>query len=260
VSVAVIYLQGATVTHFQKNGEPPLLFLSQCSRFAEGQAIRGGIPICFPWFGAREGKKQHGFARNTEWELRDVLSHGDGSVTVSFRLPEIAEAAEFPKFTLDYFVTVGKMLSLELLTTNHSNQNFEFENCLHTYFAVGDISAVSIHGLKGADYLDKTDNLARKTESGDAIRIASEVDRTFVNTTSEVEIHDAPSARKIIVAKENSASTVVWNPWITRAQQLSDFGDEEYKKMVCVESGNVSENKISLAPEKSSSLKVLLRT
>ena len=260
-SVAEIYLQGATVTHFQKNGGPTLLFLSQCSRFAEGQAIRGGIPIIFPWFGASEGKKgQHGFARNKEWELRDFGSHADGSITLAFRLPECAEAAGFPKFTLDYLVTVGETLSLELMTMNHSTENFEFENCLHTYFSVDDIAVVSVHGLKGASYLDKTDNFAKKTDAADAIRINSEVDRPYLNTTSIVEIHDAQLRRKIIVSKENSASTIVWNPWIAKAQQLSDFGDEEYKKMVCVESGNVATNKIILPPGKSSSLKVVLKS
>ena len=260
-SMAEIYLQGATVTHFQKNGGPPLLFLSQCSRFAEGQAIRGGIPIIFPWFGACEGKKgQHGFARNKEWELRDFGNHADGSVTLAFRLPECAEAAAFPKFTLDYLVTVGETLSLELLTVNHSAENLEFENCLHTYFTVGDISEVSIHGLKGAGYLDKTDNFAKKTETADAIRIASEVDRPYLNTAAAVEIHDAKLGRKIIVQKENSASTIVWNPWMAKSQQMADFGDEEYKKMVCVESGNVATNKIILPPGKSSSLKVWLKS
>ena len=257
VSVAEIYLQGATVTHFQKNGQPPFLFLSQCSRFAEGQAIRGGVPIIFPWFGAAQGRKgQHGFARNKSWEIRDVGNHADGSIILLFRLPECAEAADFPKFTLDYLVTVGETLSLELVTMNQSPENFEFENCLHTYFSVGDISAVSLHGLKGSTYLDKTDNFAKKIETADAIRISSEVDRPYLNTTATVEIRDTKLRRNIIVAKENSASTIVWNPWIAKAQQLSDFGDEEYMKMVCVESGNVASNKIVLSPGKSSSLKV----
>lgn len=261
-SSAEVYLHGAHVTHFQKNGEPPLLFLSQCSRFAEGQPVRGGVPIIYPWFGANEGKKaQHGFARNKDWELTEVLKLADESVSLRFQLPDCVEANEFPKFALEFLVTVGESLLMELTATNNSStSNLEFENCLHTYFAVGDISSVSIHGLRGVNYLDKTDYFVRKVEPADAIRINSETDRTYIDTTFLVEIRDTKLARKIIVEKQNSASTVVWNPWIERARQLSDFGDEEYKQMICVESGNVGPNKIVLPPGKSSSLQVRVKS
>ena len=160
-SDAEIYLQGAHVTKFQRKGEPPLLFLSAKSRFEKGHPIRGGVPIIFPWFGAREGKQMHGFARNETWELKEV-SQATSGVTLKLSLPDSPEAVGFPKFSAEYFVTVGETLSLELKIANCSNEDFSFENCLHTYFSIGEISAVSVVGLKGTEYLDKVGNFACK--------------------------------------------------------------------------------------------------
>ena len=259
LSDAEIYLQGAHVTHFQRAGEPPLLFLSEQSKFQSGQAIRGGVPIIFPWFGPAEGKPMHGFARNQAWETSSVL-HNDGAVTVVLTLPDSPESGAFPKFLAEYWVTVGENLSLELKITNRSNENLSFENCLHTYFTVGDINAISVAGLKGGEYLDKVDNFARKTETNEQIKITGETDRVYLATSSIVEILDPKLGRKIIVAKEGSSSTVLWNPWIAKAKQMADFGDEEYLHMVCVESGNVSENKLTLPAGKTASLKNILST
>ena len=258
-SNAEIYLHGAHVSQFKKKDEPPLLFLSQCSRFAENQPIRGGIPLIFPWFGPREGLGQHGFARFKAWELKEFSPAPNGSVSVRFRLPEYPEASAFPPFTADYIVTVDQSLTLQLLVTNQSkDREFVFENCLHTYFAVGDVTAVSIGGLKGVNYLDKVASFLEKTETSDTIRIASEVDRIYLNTAGPVEIIDQRLGRRIRVEKEGSASTVVWNPWVTKAQQMSDFGNQEYEQMLCVESGNVASNSINLAPGATSTLKVKL--
>ncbi len=258
-STAEIYLLGAHVTQFKKKDEPPLLFLSQCSRFAEGHPIRGGIPVIFPWFGPREGLGQHGFARVKTWELKEFVPAPDGSVSVRFRLPDGPEAAAFPPFTADYVVTVNQSLTLQLIVTNQSKDaEFSFENCLHTYFEVADVTAISIHGLKGAVYLDKVASFMEKTETSDALRIASEVDRTYLNTAGTVEILDPRIGRRIRVEKQCSASTVVWNPWIAKARQMPDFGDEEYEHMICVESGNVASNSINLPPGGSSTLTVKL--
>jgi glucose-6-phosphate 1-epimerase len=260
-STAEIYLHGAHVTHFKKKDEPPLLFLSQCSRFAEGQPIRGGIPVIFPWFGPREGLGQHGFARLKAWEVKEFAPAPDGSVSVRFRLPACPEATGFPPFTVDYVITVSQSLTLELSVKNLSQDaEFSFEDCLHTYFETGDVTAISITGLKGLSYLDKVAHFVEKTETADALRIASEVDRVYQNTTGTVEILDPRLGRKIRVEKTGSASTVVWNPWTAKSRQMSDFGDEEYERMICVESGNVGSNSISLRPGEASTLRVKLST
>jgi D-hexose-6-phosphate mutarotase len=256
-STAEIYLHGAHVTGFRKTNEPPLLFMSQCSRFNEGQPIRGGIPVIFPWFGMREGLGQHGFARVKTWDLKEFAPAPDGSVSVRFQLPDSPEASGFPPFVAEYLVTVSDTLSLQLSVTNQSKDEvLTFESCLHTYLEVGDVTVISIQGLKGVKYLDKVANFAKKTESNDAIRIASEVDRVYLDTTSPVEIIDPRLGRKIRVEKQASLSTVVWNPWITRAQQMPDFGNDEYQRMICIESGNVAPNQISLPPGESSKLTV----
>ncbi len=258
-SRAEIYLQGAHVTQFVKTNEHPLLFLSQCSRFSDGQPIRGGVPVIFPWFGMREGLGQHGFARNRAWELKEVLTELDGSVSLRFRLPKYPDAATLPPFRADYIVTVKDTLTLCLEVLNESeDEPLTFESCLHTYFEVGDVTAISIKGLKGMDYLDKVANFSRKTENEESIRISCEVDRTYLDTTGPVEIIDTRLGRRVVIEKQGSASTVVWNPWVAKAQQMLDFGDDEYQRMVCVESGNVASNQTSLPPGKATSLTVRL--
>ncbi|MBV8143330.1 MAG: D-hexose-6-phosphate mutarotase [Verrucomicrobia bacterium] len=259
-STAEIYLLGAHVTEFQKNGEPPLLFLSQASHFAAGKAIRGGVPIVFPWFGPREGRSQHGFARVTEWEWEGSSAGLDGTVTVRFGLPEDAARADgSPPSNVTFTVTVSDRLTMELAIVNPSaTESLSFENCLHTYFAIGDIAELEITGLQGTAFIDKVDNFARKSESAAAIRINSETDRVYLDATGTVEIHDLKNHRKIRVEKSGSASTVIWNPWVVKARQISDFREDEYKQMVCVESGNVAQNKMSLAPGESTSLRVVL--
>lgn len=260
-STAEIYLHGAHVTNFKKQDEPPLLFLSQCSRFEKNQPIRGGIPVIFPWFGPREGMGMHGFARVKAWEVKEVLPAVDGSMTVRFRLPDCPEASAYPDFTADYIVTVNETLTLELVVTNNSTDaKLEFEECLHTYFAVEDISAATIVGLKGLSYLDKVANFEKNTETNDAIRVSSEVDRVYLDAKGTVEVRDARMGRVIRVEKEHSASTVVWNPWVKKSQEMPDFGNDEYQKMVCVESGNVNANKVVLPPGKSSQMKVTLKS
>lgn len=260
-STAEVYLHGAHVTRFRKEDEPPLLFMSQCSRFAPEQPIRGGIPVIFPWFGPREGMPQHGFARVKDWELKEFSPAPDGSVSVRFRLPNCPEAATLPPFSADYVVTVDHGLTLKLIITNESpDEAFTFENCLHTYFEVSDISNVTVSGLKGAKYVDKVANFAQKTETAAAIRIGSEVDRAYLNTTAPVTIRDPGFHRRIRIEKQGSLSTVVWNPWISKSQQMPDFGNDEYQRMICVESGNVAANQISLPPGESSTLAVSIST
>lgn len=255
-SAAEIYLHGATVTHFEKHGEPPLLFLSEKSRFEKDAPIRGGIPIIFPWFGKPEGRAtQHGFARVRSWELVEVKKQSDGSAIAHFSLTGAPEQFSTP---LDYYVTVGKTLTVELVVTNFSEQEFTFENCLHTYFTVDDINQVSVVGLQGVDYLDSLEGRIRSRETSEAILFKGEVDRIYLNTLHAVEIRDAALKRTILVEKEGSASTVVWNPWIAKSKSMADFGDNEYKRMVCVESGNVAGNEIKLAAGQETRLKICL--
>lgn len=260
-ATAEIYAQGAQVTHYQRKDEQPLLFLSQVSRFESGQPIRGGLPIVFPWFGARDGQGAHGFARTKHWELWEITSMPSGGVRLRFRLPESPEAALYPSMLVHYSVTVGEALICELSVTNKSGeQPVEFENCLHTYFQVGDIRKVGVVGLKGVEYLDKVENFKVNRQADEILRIGGETDRAYLDTVGPVEIIDESWRRKIRIEATGSHSTVVWNPWIEKSQRLPDFGNEEYLRMICVESGNIARNQIHLEPGQSSSLKVKLIT
>lgn len=251
VSTAEIYLHGAHVTHFQKHGEPPLLFMSSASEFHPEKPIRGGVPVIFPWFGPREGLPGHGFARIVEWEAAGRTILPDGSIRVHLRMPAIGSQE------IEYFVTVGDGLVLELMVANTSDKEAVFENCFHTYFQIGSIDAVSISGLKDCGYSDKVKETGA-LETAPAIRVSGEVDRVYFDTVAPVEIHDTALGRVIRVEKSGSASTVVWNPWIEKSKRLPDLGDDDYRRMVCVESGNVGKNKVILPPGGRASLKVTL--
>ena len=259
-STAEIYLNGAHVTHFQKNGEPPLIFMSAKSYFAPGKAIRGGVPICFPWFGNRDGEPSHGFARSTAWQLVKTSVAKNGAATLTFALPQIPSRAAWKDLRTEFIVTVAETLTMELIATNDScGETLEIENCLHTYFQVGDIGAVSVHGLEGAAYLNfaEGDNGVSRPAESFPITINRETNRTYCGTTAAVEVRDENLKRTIRVEKSGSQSTVVWNPWTT--QKLpDDFAPAEHQQMICVESGNVKADKISLAPGKATALKVVL--
>jgi len=260
VSTAEIYRHGAHVTHFQKNGEPPLIFMSRNSWFTPNKPIRGGVPICFPWFGNRDGELAHGFARTTEWQLVKTAATPDGKVTLHFALPQIPGREAWKGLRTELVVTVADTLTLELIAANDSGDGtFEIENCLHTYFHVGDIGAVSLTGLRGAAFNDFAagDTGTRKVETESELRVTKETNRVYPDNAATVEIHDARLQRTIRVEKFNSQSTVVWNPGTT--QKLpDDFDPPEHRQMICVESGNVKQNKILLAPGITSALKVIL--
>jgi D-hexose-6-phosphate mutarotase len=257
-STAEIYLHGAHVTHFQKKDEPPVLFMSKASMFQHNSPIRGGIPIIFPWFGPREGHPAHGFARLQDWRCAGSAEH-NGTVSVLFTL-HCSSSKEFPFLSADYHVSVGESLSAVLMIKNDSDKVLVLEDCLHTYFQVGDINQIAVTGLKGAAYLDQMEAFARKSETNDQIKITRETDRIYLNTQSTVEILDAKLNRRIRVEKMGSQSTVLWNPWIEKSKRMPDFGDDEFHHMVCVESCNVAENKRSLSPGQTSSLRINLST
>ena len=259
-STAEIYLHGAHVAAFQKNGEAPLIFMSRKSYFTAGKPIRGGVPICFPWFGNRDGEPSHGFARLAEWQLVKTDVAPDGKVTLHFALPQISGREAWHSLRTEFVVTVADTLTMELVATNQScDGTLEIENCLHTYFLVGDIGAVSLAGLQGAAFLDNAGggNGERKIQNETALRIAGETNRIYPDNTAVVEIKDEKLKRILRVEKSGSQSTVVWNPWTT--QKLpDDFDPAEHSQMVCVESGNVKQNKISLPPGKPAALKVVI--
>lgn len=247
-----VYLLGGQVTRWKPTGAHEVLWLSQHSLFTIGKAIRGGVPVCFPWFGAKADDPKapsHGFVRNREWQLESVEA-GAGGVTTSLATRSDAETKKLwpgVDFELRLNATFGPQLTIELQLNNTGTEPLRAEEALHTYFTVGDSREISIAGLDSTDYLDKTDGNTRKTQSG-AVRITSETDRVYLGTTRDVEILDPVLNRRILVTKKNSRNSVVWNPWTEKAHSLADFGDNEWTQMLCVEPCNVGANSIELSP------------
>ena len=248
-SLAEIYLHGAHVKHFQRHGDKPVLFLSRQAQFEAGKPIRGGVPVILPWFGAREGKPSHGFVRTVPWELQEVGVSDDDCARLRFRLPDSPAAAEWPHFVAEFEVLIGMALEMELKVTNvDESRTLPLESCLHTYFAVSDVTQADICGLRGVGYLDALDGFREKVEVDESIKFSGEVDRVYFNSPQTVEIIDRQWNRSIEVSKHDALSTVVWNPWIEKSNRLADYGDDEYLRMVCVESGNVKQNQVQLPP------------
>jgi D-hexose-6-phosphate mutarotase len=260
---AHIYLHGAHVTHFQPVGKAPVLFMSQRSLFAAGKPIRGGVPVIFPWFGPRAHHPEspaHGFARTAEWQIESLSEDGDGVVTATFELAADDHTRTLwpSDFKLSYRVVVGHTLTLTLEVENTSSEPITYEDALHTYFSVGDVRNTATIGLENAEYVDKTDNFQRKKLGTDPIRITSETDRVFENTRTACVVNDPGLNRKITVEKSGSQTTVVWNPWIAKAAAMADFGDDEWPRMLCIETANAGANTITLAPGKTHSTRAVI--
>ena len=263
---AEVYLHGAHVTHFEIQGQPPILFLSAHSNFHPDKPIRGGVPICFPWFGPRTpdpagNSPMHGFARTLPWDVVSTAAAGDTtSIELSLIDTEQTRSGWPHPFRAVYRVSLSPTaLALTLTVSNTGPTPFRFEEALHTYFAVADVRNVSIQGLDGVEYLDKTDNLARKRQSG-PVAIAAETDRVYLNTRSPITITDPGHRRRIVNAKQHSDATVVWNPWVAKAKAMADFGDDEWPSMLCVETANVGPHAVTLAPAKSHSMSATIHT
>jgi len=251
-ALANIALQGAHIATFQPRGEEPVIWLSPHAKFVPGKSIRGGVPVCWPWFGAHKTDSKlpgHGFARTVPWEVFETKALADGSTFLRFGpIESDATRAQWPHpSTVQLEVTVGPALRVELVTHNTGSAAFELSEALHTYFQISDVAKISIRGLDKREYLDKVQDFARFTQK-DNIVIESEVDRVYVNTPDDCVIEDKGLKRAIRIAKFGSLSTVVWNPWTEKADKMGDFGENGHRGMVCVESGNAMENVVTLDP------------
>jgi glucose-6-phosphate 1-epimerase len=252
-ATAEIYLQGAHVAAWQPaSAAHPVLFMSGKSHFAVGKAIRGGVPLVFPWFADRTGGlpgPAHGFARTLPWEVVAAERREEG-VALSFKLlpNQTTRDLGFDHFVLVYEVVVGATLSLALEVENVGDSPLLFEEALHAYYSVSDVKKIEVSGLEDTDYLDRADNAKPRHQGAGAIRFAGETDQLHLNTTSPVTISDLAWQRRIVIEKRGSKSTVVWSPWIAKAARMPDFGDEEWPHMVCVEPANAATNAVTVQP------------
>jgi D-hexose-6-phosphate mutarotase len=268
-ATATICTQGAQLAHWQPRSQKyPVTFMSAAAQYTAGKPIRGGIPICWPWFGPHatdRSQANHGFARNLLWRAGETEQTGSGATRLALVLndDERSRAIWNRPFRLECRMTVGEVLDVELVTTNTGTLPFTITEALHTYFRIGDIGAIEVLGLDGAAYADSADGSKRKKQSG-AVRFNGEVDRVFLNTETDCSIVDSTLRRRIDICKSGSHSTVVWNPWSQKAGQLADLGsapsDEgSWRQMVCIESANALDNALTLAPGQSNGLAVQYR-
>jgi len=257
-----IYLHGAHITSWQPPGAEEVLFLSAKSRWEDGRAIRGGVPISFPWFARKVDDPKapaHGFVRTIAWSLESI-SHAANSVTVTMSTESNDNTKKWwpADFHLVHRATFGSELAMELEVTGTGANPLRFEEALHAYFRVGRIDQARVNGLSGFQYVDKTDSDRKKTQQG-PIAIVSATDRVYLNTNDAIELEDGELRRRLRIAKENSSTTVVWNPWLENAKALPDLGDGQWLNMICIEASNVSDSAVVLMPGQEHRMKATIR-
>ncbi len=245
----MVFLHGAHVTSWAPAGQREVLWMSEHSFFELGKPIRGGIPICFPWFGPypeRPDLPAHGLARTKVWDLIRVAGSSKEGI-------EICLATTIDRFRVEYTIGFGESLRLSLTSTLAQDcpEPRFYEDAMHTYFSVSEIEQVSIEGLESSSYIDKMQNGSMKPRSMEPIRFSSETDRVYLDSNDSCVLFDPGWNRKIRVSKLGSQSTVVWNPWIEKSARMPDFGDEEWKGMVCIETANVGNSRVRLVPGRS---------
>jgi glucose-6-phosphate 1-epimerase len=245
-----VALHGAHVMEWTPKAQRPVLYMSPNSPMQAGKPIRGGIPICWPWFGPRADAPQlpgHGFARLHPWTLDSALAE-DAGVVLKLSLTESpATLAMWPHaFRLQLTIAMGDTLWVALSMEHRGSEPVEITGALHTYLTVGAIEQTSVLGLESATYLDSLENHARKSQQG-AVVFDREVDRIY-ESKDKVRVEDQAWQRDILVSKTGSAATVVWNPWIEKSKRLADLPDEAYHGFLCIEAANAGDDIIRLQP------------
>lgn len=237
-----MYLHGGHVTSWTPGRASEVLYCSPRSLWQDGRAIRGGVPICFPWFGDKADDASapaHGFVRTKTWELEAITTALNGIAVSMFTESDADTRKWWPyEFRLVHRATFGMELKLELIVSNTGTLPFQFEEALHAYFRVGDAQTAVVDGLDATDFLDKTDHRTRKRHHG-GLRFATETDSVFLDTQHAVELVDPVLRRRVSLQKQNSLTTVVWNPWAEKSRATSDLGDGEWKHFICIEASNV---------------------
>ena len=250
---AVISLYGGQLLSFVPAGRSQdLLFLSRRAHFESGKAIKGGIPICWPWFGAdpkNPAGQAHGFARSRLWSLQKIEQFAPDHTRLTLRLTDDPDTrAIWPyAFELQLVVSIAPTLRIQLISRNTGAHGFAITQALHSYFAVGAIDQVLIEGLEGTSYLDKLQGFARQQHRG-AVTFGGEVDRIYCNVPEMLRLVDRARQQQIEIEAEGSTTAVVWNPWQDTAARMADLADDDYRHFVCVETANAADEVIQIPP------------
>lgn len=247
---AVVALQGGQVLSYATPECGEVLWLSPQAKLGTGKAVRGGIPICWPWFGPHPeggGRPAHGFVRTQGWRVISVTAAG---AAIRITLACDAAVAGHPHWPhsarLHLEIALGRTLFLSLTTQNIGTTEFALSQALHSYFRVADIAEAEVRGLEMVPFIDQLDPGTLKSEQG-PVRISGEVDRIYQSLTTPVTIHDG-TERRIEISSSGSSSAVLWNPWVAKSARLGDMGEDGYRNMVCFETANAGADVITLAP------------
>ncbi|WP_095158921.1 D-hexose-6-phosphate mutarotase [Pseudomonas sp. Irchel 3E13] len=259
--------QGAQVLSYQRLGEPPLLWLSDQALFTRGKSVRAGVPVCWPWFGNLQRNPEavrnqfngsdapaHGLARGRDWQLLGIDSSGD-SVQLAFTLPESqGDLPGWPhQVELTLSIVMDEQLTLNLTSTNLGTDHVTLSQALHSYFAVSDVRSVRVEGVNGLSYIETLADWEQRSQPAD-LTFSGETDRIYLNTPSLLSIVDPAWNRRIRLSCSGSRSAVIWNPWTERAAQLADMADDGWQRMLCIETANVWDDLVELAPGASHTL------
>jgi len=262
-----ILAQGAQILRYQRAGEPPLLWCSPQASYQAGQSVRGGVPVCWPWFGDLgrnppdvqamvEGSAPfHGLARSRDWQLLDSACDERGvslSLQLNGPLPGWAHAA-----SLSLHLQLDDALTLRLHNHNHGAQPLAISQALHSYFAISDIRQVQLHGLDGCRYIETLEDWAERRQQGE-LGFAGETDRIYLDVPARLELLDHGWQRRLLLEVSGSRSAIVWNPWIDKAGRLSQFAADAWQRMLCIETANVWDDCLQLAPGESHCLSLRL--
>lgn len=265
----LVTAQGAQVLEYREYDRPPLIWLSDRARMREGQSVRGGIPVCWPWFGdlARNPEAvsaqyqgsdapAHGLVRGLDWQLAEIESLGE-SVELRF----VCDTTHLPGWSLapelELRVCLDERLHLTLTNRNRSERTLTISQALHSYFAVSDVRKVSLEGFAGLEYIETLEDWAHRHQRGEPA-IEGETDRIYLQTPDRLAILDPIWERRIVLESQGSRSTVLWNPWVAKAQRLSQFAADAWKDMLCIETANILEDVVELAPGAEHQLKLSL--
>jgi len=252
-ATALISIYGGQVLAFQpKHADSDLLFLSKRAYYQSGKAIKGGVPICWPWFGPDpEGlnRPAHGFMRNRLWEVIETSATVEGDNRIVLGLSDTPETQSiWPRaFILRLEITIGETLNLALVTRNTGSQSFAVTQAFHTYFSVGDIRQTTVLGLENTQYIDKVNDNQQMNQTG-AVTINTEVDRIYLDVGNELVIHDTVMKRRIHILSKGNRTAVVWNPWAKISAEMADLQDDDYLRFICVETTNAATDTVNIQP------------
>lgn len=271
---ALVARQGAQLLSYTPAGEPPLVWLSERAHFTPGRPMRGGVPVCWPWFaayarnppavrdsvGAPADAPSHGWVRQADWHLVAQRVEADAAeLELGFDAPPGCAPGWRHDARLVLRIRCDRELSLALSVHNRGAQACTTALALHTYLAVSDSRQVAIDGLQGHDYLDMAQGWTRRRQHG-PVRLDGETDRLYLATGAPVLVRDHGWGRNIRVASGASRSTVVWNPGPAKAGRLDDLADDAWPRMLCVETARALDDALTLAPGQRATVSVALST